>query len=122
MKVIVTGGAGFIGSHIVDELVKADHQVVIIDNLVTGKKTNLNPAAKFYQEDICRSEQIERIFAQEKPELVCHQAAHASVRESADDPYYDSRVNILGSLSVLQNCVKHQVKKVFIFQALKNQQ
>jgi len=112
MKVIVTGGAGFIGSHIVDKLVDQDYQVIVIDNLVTGKKANVNPQAKFYKEDIRNYDKISEIFSEEKPDLVCHQAAHASVRESTEDPQYDAEVNILGSLNILQNCVAHKVKKV----------
>ena len=112
MKVLVTGGAGFIGSHIVDQLIEQDYQVVVIDNLATGRKENLNPQAKFYQEDICDKDKINKIFFQEKPDLVCHQAAHASVRESTEDPQYDAEVNILGSLNILQNCVAQKVKKV----------
>ncbi|NQV13058.1 MAG: SDR family oxidoreductase [Parcubacteria group bacterium] len=112
MKVIVTGGAGFIGSHIVDNLIAKDYQVVVIDNLVTGKKENLNPAAKFYQEDIRKKEAVAKIFAAEKPDLVCHQAAHASVIKSTEDPQYDAEVNILGSLNVLQACLQTKIKKV----------
>lgn len=112
MKIIVTGGAGFIGSHIVDKFIAKDYQVVVIDSLVTGKKENLNPAAKFYQEDIRKKEAVAKIFAAEKPDLVCHQAAHASVIKSTEDPQYDAEVNILGSLNVLQACVDAKVKRI----------
>lgn len=112
MKILVTGGAGFIGSHIVDKLIVKDYQVTVVDNLATGKKENLNSAAKFYEEDIRDKEAIAKIFTAEKPDLVCHQAAHASVRESTDDPQYDAEVNILGSLNILQACVEQKVKKI----------
>ena len=74
MKILITGGAGFIGSHLVDRLIKEDHKVVVIDNLSTGKKENLNPKAKFYKIDIC-DEKISQIFKKEKPEVVFHYAA-----------------------------------------------
>ncbi|MBU1178591.1 NAD-dependent epimerase/dehydratase family protein [Patescibacteria group bacterium] len=112
MKVIVTGGAGFIGSHIVDKLIAKNYQVVVIDSLVTGKKGNLDSAAKFYETDIRDKKAVAKIFSIEKPDLVCHQAAHASVRESTADPQYDADVNILGSLSILQSCVQAKVKKI----------
>ena len=112
-KVLITGGAGFIGSHITDKLIEKGHQVVVIDNLSTGKKENLNPKDKFYEADICNSE-ISQIFQKEKPEIVFHFAAQIDVRKSVKDPIQDARVNILGSLNLLQNCQKMGVKK-FIF-------
>ena len=112
-KVLVTGGAGFIGSHIVDEFIKEGLQVVVIDNLSTGKKSNLNPKAKFYKRDI-RDKKIEKVFKREKPDYVCHQAAHIDLRESLKEPIFDADNNIIGTLNVLENCVKHKVKK-FIF-------
>ena len=112
MKIIVTGGAGFIGSHIVDKLIARDYQVVVIDSLVTGKKENANSAAKFYEKDIRDKEAVSKIFTDEKPDMVCHQAAHASVIKSTEDPQYDAEVNILGSLNILQACVKAKIKKL----------
>lgn len=112
-KIIVTGGAGFIGSHIVDALVARGHRVVVIDNLSSGKKENINPKAKFYKMDI-RDKKIADIFKKEKPEVVFHQAAHLDVRASVRDPIFDAENNIVGSLNILQNCVKRKVKK-FIF-------
>ena len=122
-KIIVTGGAGFIGSHLVDRLINAGHKVAVLDNLSTGQKQNLNPAffkksgagakAKFYKVDIC-SPKISQIFKKEKPEIVYHFAARINVRESVENPMADAKINILGSLNVLESCRKFRVKK-FIF-------
>ncbi|MEW6407332.1 MAG: NAD-dependent epimerase/dehydratase family protein [Patescibacteria group bacterium] len=111
-KVLVTGGAGFIGSHIVDLFIKNSYQVVVVDNLKTGKKENLNPNAKFFENDICDAVALENIFKEERPDFVSHQAAHASVRESVEDPQFDAQNNIFGSLNILENCVKFGVKKI----------
>lgn len=112
-KVLVTGGAGFIGSHLVDKLIEQGHQVVVIDNLSTGRKENLNPRAKFYELDICDSK-ISQIFQEEKPEIVFHLAAQIDVRKSVKDPIENAKINILGTLNILENCRKTSVKK-FIF-------
>ncbi len=111
MKVLVTGGAGFIGSHIVDRLIQEGHDVVVVDNLSTGKKKNLNRAARFYKMDIL-SPKIEKIFKKEKPDLISHHAAQMDVRRSVADPIFDAQVNILGFLNVLGNAVRHGAKKV----------
>ena len=113
MKCLVTGGAGFIGSHLQDRLIKDGHQVVVIDNLSTGKRENLNPKAKFYKIDICSS-RISQIFRKEKPEIVFHYAAQIDVRKSVESPIEDAKINILGTLNLLENCKKYKVKK-FIF-------
>ena len=110
-KILVTGGAGFIGSHLVDELIKEGHKVVVIDNLASGKKENLNPKIKFYKIDICNPK-IFNIFKKEKPDFVFHFAAHIEGRESIKNPISDAKVNILGSLNVLENCRKFNVKKI----------
>lgn len=110
-KILVTGGAGFIGSHIVDELIRRGHRVFVVDNLSNGKKENLNPKARFYKIDI-REKKLENIFKKEKPEFICHQAAHINLRASVRDPIFDAENNIIGSLNVLQNCVKYKVKKI----------
>ena len=112
-KILVTGGAGFIGSHLVDRLIEKGHQVVVVDNLSSGKKENLNLKAKFYELDICNSK-ISQIFQEEKPEIVFHLAAQIDVRESVKDPIQNAKVNILGTLNILENCHKINVKK-FIF-------
>ncbi len=110
MKILVTGGAGFIGSHLVDELVKEGHKVAVIDNLSTGKKENLNKKAKFYKMDIC-SHRVFEVFKKEKPEIVFHYAAQIDVRKSMESPAEDARINILGTLNLLQNfCQKSKVK------------
>jgi UDP-glucose 4-epimerase len=111
MKVLVTGGAGFIGSHVVDALVKKGDEVVIIDNFSTGFEKNINPAAALYRTSICHTE-IEQVFKREKPQVVIHLAAQTSVTQSIKNPAYDAAVNILGSLNVILNCVKSGVQKI----------
>lgn len=111
MKVLITGGAGFIGSHIADRYIELGHEVVIVDNLVTGQRENIPSVATFYEKDICDSK-INEIFEDEKPDIVNHHAAQMDVRKSVDDPAYDATVNVLGGLNILQNCVHHEVKKV----------
>jgi UDP-glucose 4-epimerase len=112
-KILVTGGAGFIGSHVVDRLVCEGHQVVVVDNLSTGFKENLNREAKFHKMDI-RDEKIETLFKKEKFEFVNHHAAQMDVRRSTREPEFDAEVNILGSLNLILNSVKYNVKK-FIY-------
>lgn len=111
MKILVTGGAGFIGSHITDAFINLGHEVVVVDNLVTGRKENLNPNARFYETDI-RSEQIKEIFAREKFDAICHQAAQLDVRKSVADPRYDADVNIMGTLNLLEQARATGVKKI----------
>lgn len=111
MNILVTGGAGFIGSHIADAYIKAGHSVVIVDDLSTGRQQNINKKAEFIQCDI-RDEQIDEILRDYNIDVVNHQAAQMNVRFSVENPMYDAEVNIIGLLNILQNCVKHQVKKV----------
>lgn len=111
MKILITGGAGFIGSHLTDKLIKTGHKVVVIDNLSTGRKENLNPKAKFYKIDIC-SPKISQIFKKEKPEAVFHYAAQANVRKSVESPIKDAKINILGALNILESSQKYKVKKI----------
>ncbi len=113
MKILVTGGAGFIGSHIVDSLIEKGHEVVVIDNLITGQKANLNKKAIFYKIDI-QDKKVEEIFKKHKFDLVNHHAAQMNVRVSVDDPIFDANNNILGLLNLLNNSAKYGVKK-FIF-------
>jgi UDP-glucose 4-epimerase len=107
----VTGGAGFIGSHIVDTLLAAGHPVAVVDNLVGGRRSNVNPSAEFYLEDIGEPG-FERILERERPRVVFHQAAQISVKKSTDDPPYDARVNVLGLLNVLEACTRTGVRKI----------
>ncbi|MDA3813143.1 MAG: GDP-mannose 4,6-dehydratase [Candidatus Cloacimonetes bacterium] len=111
MKILVTGGAGFIASHVVDKYIELGNEVVVVDNLSTGFKYNVNPKAKFYKIDI-RSKELEQIFKDEKPEIVNHHAAQISVPISVKEPELDAEVNVIGFLNILQNCVKFKVKKV----------
>lgn len=111
MKILVTGGAGFIASNIVDKYIELGHEVVVVDNLSTGFKHNVNPKAKFYEIDI-RSKDLEQVFKDEKPEIVNHHAAQISVPVSVKEPELDAEVNAIGFLNILQNCVKFKVKKV----------
>jgi UDP-glucose 4-epimerase len=113
MKILVTGGAGFIGSHIVDAVVAEGMDAVVLDDLSTGKKENINPKAVFYKADI-RDESVAGIFRDEKPDVVCHHAAQVNVRSSVDDPCGDAGINVVGSLNVIENCRSHGVRK-FIF-------
>lgn len=110
MKILVTGGAGFIGSHIVDFLIKKNHDVVVIDNLSTGKRQNLNERATFYNADITKD--IDFVFVKEKPEIVIHAAAQVMLRDSLENPLFDAKANILGTINVLESCRKNNVKKI----------
>ncbi len=117
MKILVTGGAGFIGSHIVDALIEENHEVFVVDNLSTGKKENLpacagrNPKAKFFKLDITEKK-LEKVFKAEKPQVVFHLAAQIDVRKSVADPVWDAKQNILGSINLLENCKNFGVKKI----------
>jgi len=113
MKILVTGGAGFIGSHVVDAYLEEGHDVLVVDDLSTGKSENVHPQARLYQLDI-RDERLEEVFAMEKPDVVNHHAAKASVRESMLQPLLYADVNILGSLNLLELSRKYKVKK-FIY-------
>ncbi len=113
-KIIVTGGAGFIGSHLVDKLIEKKYEVFVIDNLSTGKRENINKGAKFFLFDIREKEGVFKIFKEVKPEIVYHLAAQASVSLSMKDPLYDMEVNLLGGLNVLMASLKNNVKR-FIF-------
>lgn len=114
MNILITGGAGFIGSNVADRFIREGHQAIVADNLITGKLKNLNPKAKFYKIDIRNREGLENIFKENKIDIINHHAAQMDVRKSVDDPIYDADVNILGSLNLLQLAVKNGIKK-FIF-------
>lgn len=113
MNILVTGGAGFIGSHIVDAYISRGHDVVIIDNMSTGVKEYINPKAKFYEMDIC-DEKVADVFKENKIDVINHHAAQIDLRKSVDDPKFDINVNIAGSVNLLQNAITNGVKK-FIF-------
>lgn len=111
MKVLVTGGAGFVGSHVVDTLIENKHEVVVCDSLVSGSKGNIHPGARFYQVDI-RSADLEDIFKQEQPKIVYHLAAQSVVPPSIKDPMYDESVNVGGTLNLLEMMRKYGAKKI----------
>ncbi len=111
-RCLVTGGAGFIGSNLVDALIERGDEVAVIDNLSSGKREYLNPRAKFYEVDICNRELIADIFAEEKFDYVFHLAAQIDVRVSVADPALDNKINVLGGLNILENCNKTKVKKI----------
>lgn len=112
MKILVTGGAGFIGSNVADALIEQGHDIVILDNLSTGNISNVNSNAKFIQKSI--TDDLSDLFDEEKFDVVNHHAAQIDVRKSVSDPIFDANINILGSLNLLQCCVKFNVKK-FMF-------
>ncbi len=113
MKILVTGGAGFIGSNVVDGYIREGHEVVVVDNLCTGRTENLNPDARFYLLDV-RSAEIAKVFEIEGPDVVNHHAAQISVPASVEDPAFDAEVNVMGIINLLQNSARYGVKK-FIF-------
>ena len=113
MKILVTGGAGFIASHIADAYINAGHSVAIVDNLSTGFEKNINPHAQCFKMDI-RSEELQSAFAEFRPDVVNHHAAQMDVRKSVADPQFDASVNILGGINLMENCREFGVKK-FIF-------
>jgi len=113
MKILVTGGAGFIGSQVTERYLADGHRVLVVDNLVTGKRENLNPRAQFHQMDI-QDANLEEVFARERPEVVNHHAAQIDVRKSVQDPLFDAGTNILGMLNLLEKAVKYGVRR-FIF-------
>lgn len=110
MKILVTGGAGFIGSNVVDAYIEKGYEVVVVDDLSSGKKENLNKKAKFYKLDIC-DKALEEVF-EEGIDIVNHHAAQVDVRKSLADPAFDARINIEGSLNILENCRKYKIKKI----------
>lgn len=112
MDILVTGGAGFIGSQIADAYIEQGHSVTIIDNLSTGKKKNINPRATFHQADLREADAIKKVLDRGKFDVVNHQAAQIDVRKSVADPGYDASVNIVGMLNLLQAALQSGVKKV----------
>ncbi|MGE5313959.1 MAG: NAD-dependent epimerase/dehydratase family protein [Acidobacteriota bacterium] len=111
MNILVTGGAGFIASNISDAFIAEGHNVVIVDNLSSGRRENINPKAVFYEMDI-QSPELETIFQHHAIDVICHHAAQMDVRKSVADPKFDASVNILGMLNMMEFAVKYKVKKV----------
>ncbi len=114
MRVIVSGGAGFIGSHIIDRLSAAGHECAALDNLSSGSRDNLPSGVPLYETDIRDAAGVERAFADFRPQWVCHQAAQMSVSRSVREPQFDAEVNIMGTLNLLQQSVQQGVER-FVF-------
>jgi UDP-glucose 4-epimerase len=112
MHILITGGAGFIGSHIVEAFLGRGHRVTVVDNLITGKKENLHRDAAFFEADVRDAGAMARIFADGRFDAVVHEAAQMDVRKSVADPVFDASVNILGMLTLLENCVRTKVRRV----------
>jgi UDP-glucose 4-epimerase len=112
VRVLVTGGAGFIGSHVADHLLRHDHEVAVVDNLSTGKRENVPAEARFYEADIRTG--CPEVFEDFGPEVISHQAAQMDVRRSVREPDFDADVNVLGTIRLLKNCTEYGVQK-FIF-------
>ena len=110
MRVLLTGGAGFIGSHVADRLLERGHEVAVVDDLSSGKRENVPDRARFYETDIRSG--CKEVFEDFEPEALCHQAAQMDVRRSVREPDFDADVNVLGTVRLLQNCVEHGVRKV----------
>jgi UDP-glucose 4-epimerase len=112
MKILVTGGAGFIASHVVDAYCAAGHEVVVVDNLSSGKEDQVNPAARFIKADITDKETIQNIIRTEKPEAINHHAAHIQVGNSVKNPQFDAENNIMGILNIMEAAKDIPVKKI----------
>jgi UDP-glucose 4-epimerase len=113
VRILVTGGAGFIGSHVADGFRQAGHEVAIVDDLSTGNRANLDPSIKFYENDI-RDEALDQVFKDFRPDVVDHHAAQSNVPASLTNPVFDASVNVLGGLNLLRQAAAHGVKK-FIY-------
>jgi UDP-glucose 4-epimerase len=111
MKVLVTGGAGFIGSNVADGFIARGHQVAVVDDLSSGYARNVPDKAAFHQVDIT-GDDLEEVFREERPDVVDHHAAQIDVRKSVENPMYDARINVLGSLNVIHQALRHGVKKI----------
>ena len=112
MRILVTGGAGFIGSHVADRMVARGHEVAVLDDLSTGFRDFVPERARFFEADLADAAAVDACLAAFRPEVVDHHAAQIDVRKSVQDPRRDATINILGSLSLLEGCVRHGVRKV----------
>jgi UDP-glucose 4-epimerase len=112
MRILVTGGAGFIGSNVADRLLALGHSVAIFDDLSSGLRENVAEAARFFEHDLRNPEAVEAAFAAFHPDIVVHHAAQIDVRHSVDDPAYDAETNIVAGIRMLDACVRHGVKKL----------
>src|SRR5262245_41075675 len=112
MRILVTGGAGFIGSNPVARMIDLGHELAVIDNLSTGFREFVHARARFYPIDLTEASAVDASLAEFRPEVVCHHAAQIDVRKSVDDARHDATVNILGSISLLESCKRHQVRKL----------
>ncbi len=116
MNILVTGGAGFIASHVADAYIKAGHRVVIVDDLSMGNRNNINPDAKFYKIDI-RNKKIKNIVKKEKIDIINHHAAQISVPDSVKNPSADAAINVWGTLNLLEAAKENKSAGLFLFQA-----
>jgi UDP-glucose 4-epimerase len=112
VRILVTGGAGFIGSNVADRMLALGHEVAVFDNLSSGFREFVSPKAKFYEGDLADATAVDRAIGDFRPDVVDHHAAQIDVRKSVTDPVFDARVNVLGSIGLLQACSKHGVRKV----------
>jgi UDP-glucose 4-epimerase len=112
MRILITGGAGFIGSHIVDACLAADHSPFVVDNLCSGSPDNLPSAAPLFEVDICDQVRLDKVFDEVRPDVVCHQAAQMSVSRSVREPVFDAQVNVLGLLHVFDGAVRVGAKRI----------
>jgi UDP-glucose 4-epimerase len=112
VRILVTGGAGFIGSHVADAYIAAGHEVAVLDNFSTGREGNVNQAAAVHRVDLRDQPEVDKAVAAFRPELVNHHAAQSEVPKSVADPAYDAQVNIVGGINLLKACADHGVRKV----------
>jgi len=111
MRILITGGAGFIGSNVADAFIAAGHDVAIVDDLSSGSGDNVHGGARWYRVDIGDAE-LDAVFAEERPEIVCHHAAQVSVRRSVEAPQADAQVNVLGSLNLFEAARRHGARRL----------
>lgn len=114
MRILVSGGAGFIGSHVVDAYLVAGHDVAIVDDLSTGRAENVNPRARFHRVDLRDRATVERVLAAERPEVVNHHAAQLDVRRSVADPAFDAAVNLIGLLNLIEAARPHGLRRIIL--------